>query len=121
MNKADVTRIYLQGWTPATDFVVVKPNHIIIEPIKPDEEQTTAGGLHLPGQEVGKIPGTAAYLYRIVLSGYMAQDPSIDEWVSASVGDVITVRNALIDPLHTNLAYCICHRKHVLTIVKRAA
>jgi co-chaperonin GroES (HSP10) len=112
-NKKQVQRIYIEGWQ-LSDFVGVKEDMLIIEPLKPDAETATKGGIILPGQEVGKIPGVAAFLYRVAAKG-----PDIEHWpLAPQVGDIVIVRNAMVDPLHVNQALLTVHRKHVLAIVR---
>ena len=137
MNKF-VTRVYLEGWNPTADYVAVKPNHILVEPIKPDEETTTKGGILLPGLEIGRIPGVSAFMYRVlargpvVVSGDLgSNDGEVKEamtvclrdgesYIAAAVGDVVVVRNAMVDPVHVNQKLLIIHDKHVLCVVDPA-
>lgn len=130
MNKF-ITRVYLEGWQ-VEDFGVIKPNHIMVEPLKPDVETATKGGILLPGMEVGKIPGVSAFLYRVVARGEctaLEQQPTPghpiivqevsggEAWMAAAVGEVVSLRNALVDPIHVNQRLLLIHDKHVLTIV----
>ena len=141
MNKF-VTRVYLEGWQPQTDWVAVKPNHLLVEPIKPDEETTTKGGILLPGLEIGRIPGVSAFMYRVLARGPVVDargpvqeqpddlDPAAgpmlfssrdsDPVICARTGDVVVVRNAMVDPVHVNQKVLIIHDKHVLCVVDPA-
>lgn len=131
--KKFITRVYLDGWQ-VEDFGAVKPNHVLVEPLKPDAETATKGGIILPGQEVGKIPGVSAFLYRVVARGQIFANgrPVGDEpepgnpifvsqgdevWMAVGVEEVITLRNALVDPIHVNQRQLLIHDKHVLTVV----
>jgi len=134
--KQQIQRIYLKGWDPAVDFGPIKPNHIIVEPLKPSKDDLTEGGIVLPGQAVGNIPGVACFCYRVIARGeYVVgdgdrRDPAVwstmtltdgDEALLVKPGDVVMVRNAALDPIHVNQRQLIVHVRHVLSIVNEVA
>jgi co-chaperonin GroES (HSP10) len=112
-----VQRIYIEGWQP-TDFSEMKPGLLLIAPIVPAPKSQTRGGIFVPEKEVDKIPGTAALMYGVValddkLVGDLDNNP-----MNVDVGDVVVVRNAMVDPIHPNTKTCVVDVKHVLTKVR---
>lgn len=115
--KEQIQRIYLSGWN-IDDFAQVGHGLLILEPLKPDAEVATRGGIVLPGQELGKIPGVAAFLFRVVARGERMFEAGT---LAVDVGDVVAVRNAMVDTLHVNQALCVVHEKHVLARIAQKA
>jgi hypothetical protein len=115
-----IQRIALKGWTP-TDFNDMRPGSLLLSPILPDADVKTKGGLYLPGQEIEKIPGTAALCYRVVACSGDVSSGEVWNPLRIGVGDVVVVRNAMLDPIDTTLTLALLDLKHVLLKVKPEA
>ncbi len=111
-----IQRMYLKGWQQG-DFARGKPHLHLIEPIIPDVQVVTQGGLYIPGKQIEAIPGNAALMFRVV----KAAEPRDPEEVRCSDGDVVVVRNGLVDLIHPNGRLAVLDTKHVLLVVDPAA
>jgi co-chaperonin GroES (HSP10) len=118
----DILRIYKDGWL-AADFLAVKSNLHIVEPVVPkaaegERDMKTAGGIIVPGHATtDKIPGTAALIYRIARKA----DAPGDGALGVDVGDLVTLRNAMLDPLGPKQTHHTIDALHIVAIVERAA
>lgn len=106
LDPISIIRLYTRpkSLTPSM-LVGLAPNSIVVEPILPPRQ--SEGGIQL---QQGDIPGTAAIAYRVLQVG-----PASYEWpVNVGVGDVVIVRNAMLEPLHPAQDILVIEAKHVL-------
>jgi hypothetical protein len=90
------------------------PNTVILEPLRRPE--TSAGGIvEVVDANKGTL-GVNCLAYRVLMVGSdrMAGDIDPASFVDVVVGDVVVVRNGMLEPLHPNLEPLSIHRMHVL-------
>jgi hypothetical protein len=70
--------------------------------------------------EVKGTLGTACIAYVVAGVGVIeaAADQHPQTWVGIEPGDVVVVRNAMLEPLHPDLEPLLIHRRHVLAKVR---
>lgn len=90
------------------------PNTVILEPLRRPE--TSAGGIvEVVDANKGTL-GVNCLAYRVLMVGEdrVAGDIDPASFVDVCVGDVVVVRNGMLEPLHPNLEPLSIHRMHVL-------
>lgn len=106
LDPITLQRLYTRPKSLTVDMLEdVAPNSIVIEPVLPPNQ--TASGIHL---KEGEIPGTAAIAFRVLQVG-----ESTYPWpVSLGAGDIVVVRNAMLEPIHPAMDILVIEAKHVL-------
>lgn len=112
LDPQTLGRIYKDG-IAAADIDVILPNFddnrlLLVEPVMPPA--TTKGGIIIPGQSID-VPGTAAVLFRVV------RDDFGDHAADSVQGEVVLLRNAMLEPLGPSMALLLIARRHVLATV----
>lgn len=101
------------------DVAALAPNLVMVAPVRPPAK--SAGGLFLPGagddDDSRKVIGTAAILYRVLAVGPTRDVAGSEEWMIPAVGDVLSVRTSMLDPMHPELEPLVIHRRHVLAVL----
>lgn len=104
-----VSRIAREGWK-AEDFGQVRTNHLILQPVQ--GVARTASGIHLSGSTT-EVHGLAALAYKVMVIGPLTAD--VDQLVAdLTVGDIISVRNAMLDGLSEKNDVAVIEARHVL-------
>lgn len=87
-------RVYQFGFRPA-DFKpeLMKPATTFVEPVRPPEG--TAGGLYT-GPLASDVPGVACKLFRVLAVAAVQPEAGI---VVTEPGDLVTLRQSMLDPL----------------------
>lgn len=90
------------------------PNTVILEPLR--KPQTSAGGIVTVVDEHKGTLGVNCLAYRVLMVGddRIAGDIDPASFVDVVVGDVVVVRNGMLEPLHPNLEPLSIHRMHIL-------
>lgn len=108
MNDADIGRIYAEGYRPDDFRESLNRDLVILKPIRPPEKI----GAIITTVASNNIAGLQCLLYEVVRG-------DLDNTVSR--GDVVIVRNAMLDPLHPNQETVCIDRKHILERLHKAA
>lgn len=90
------------------------PNTVILEPLRRPE--TSIGGIvEVVDANKGTL-GVNCLAYRVLMVGDDRKAGDIDpaSFVDVGVGDVVVVRNGMLEPLHPKLEPLSIHRMHVL-------
>lgn len=116
-GAVSVHELYSCG-LPVGAFADVAPNTALLLPLRRPARST--GGIVTAVDEVKGTLGTACIAY--VVAGIGVLQPSADQhpqtWVGIEPGDVVVVRNAMLEPLHPDLEPLLIHRRHVLAKVR---
>lgn len=72
---------------------------------------TTKGGIIIPGQSID-VPGTAAVLFRVVRDEHA---PLVDDDLA---GEVVLLRNAMLEPLGPSMQLLVISRRHIIATVQ---
>ena len=107
-NTVDVERIYRVGLFPG-DLEDIPARCYVVAPLKP--VGASAGGI-VYSHHLDDLPGTAAVCYEIVAT-------SGEQNLERAVGDVVVLRNAMLEPLHPNMNLLLIAAQHVLAKVKK--
>lgn len=109
-TQALSARIYVEGFK-AADFQMLKPGLVIVEPIRPPE---LLRGIHSP--ESKQVPGSACLLFKVLA----VADQMPGDALQLIPGDVVTVRNAHLDPVQPNQNVLSIKVEHVLSRLVKA-
>lgn len=101
----DIERIYRRGLTVA-DIGSLPPDTYLVSPLKPSG--SSSGGIVL-SHHIDDLPGTAAIAFRI--------EARADDLVY-HVGDVVLVRNAMLEPLDPGMGLLLIASRHVIAKLK---
>lgn len=101
MNDADIGRIYAEGYRPDDFREQLNASLVIVRPLRPPEKI----GAIITTIATNNIKGTECLLYEVVRG---------DADNTVNKGDVVILRNAMLDPLHPNLETLAVDRKHIL-------
>ena len=112
-----LAQLYSDGM-PLECFDDVRANTLVLFPLR--KPTHSAGGVVVTADEEKGTMATAAICYRVVGVGRDVPDPDSDSWIPCEAGDVVVVRNAMIEPLHPTLVPCSIARRHVLAKIKLA-
>jgi hypothetical protein len=85
------------------------PNSVVVEPVLPPNQ--TESGILL---KEGDIPGTAAICFRVLDVGPETYPPPM----SIGDGDIVVVRNAMLEPIHPAMDILVIEAKHILARLK---
>ena len=105
-------RITVDGFR-STDLARLRPNVCVVEPVRPPK--ALASGLHL-AHSATELPGTACVLYRVVKAPLVVSHLA-SEYVPVVDGDLVVLRNAMLDPIHPSLNLLVIDVKHITAIV----
>ncbi len=106
LDPVTIQRLYTRPRSLTVEMLeAVAPNSIVVEPVLPPNQ--TASGIQL---QQGDVPGTAAIAFRVLQVG-----ESTYPWpVSVDDGDIVVVRNAMLEPIHPAMDILVIEAKHVL-------
>lgn len=116
----DAARIYGQGWA-ISDFAALKANQALVAPIMPPKK---IGSIEMPGK-VRDIRKNEAVAFRVLkVSSALVDEPEngfrVETALPLDAGDVVILRNAMLDPVHPDGEPLAIHRKHILARVTPA-
>lgn len=116
-GKVSVHELYANG-LPVGAISYIAPNTALVLPIR--KPSVSAGGIVGAVDENKATLGTNAIAY--VVSGVgpvaAAADQHPQTWLQIEAGDVVVVRNAMLEALHPDLEPLSIHRRHILSIVR---
>lgn len=111
--------LYAKGLS-AADVDDVTPNTLLLLPLR--RPAVSAGGVVTAVDEHKGTRGTNCIAY--VVAGIGDEQASADQhpqtWLPVSLGDVVIVRTAMLEPLHPDQEPLSVHRRHVLAKVRLA-
>lgn len=112
LDAVQAGRLYFTGINAAS-FVSLKPNIVLLEPVRPPAMMPN--GFEAP-EIMRNIGGAQCTLFRV------AKLPEVishlaSEYVKVEVGDVVIVRNAMLDPVHPNNEALVIDVKHIYGVV----
>lgn len=123
IDTARLARLYLKGegggFDP--DELQPKPNTLLLSPILPPDQ--SEGGIVMPGVVKG-IPGMTALVYRVEAVGPIVEGDRAHGGVNPrtcivpEVGELVHVRNAMLDPAQPDCLLLWCDVQHVLARVR---
>lgn len=101
-------RIYQKGFN-ATDFSghCMKPGVVVVEPVRPPR---LVAGIDVSAA-TANVPGTAALLFRVLAVAH-EQPPGV---LLVQAGDVVTLRQAQLDPMQFDQAVMNIKSEHLLS------
>jgi hypothetical protein len=106
------------GGLPVGAFADVAPNTALLLPLR--RPARSSGGIVTAVDEVKGTLGTACIAY--VVAGVGTIQPAADQhpatWTAVEPGDVVVVRNAMLEPLHPDLEPLSIHRRHILAVIR---
>lgn len=102
----DVAKVYASGFDP--DSLDLAAGLVLVEPVRPPER--TSAGI-VVSLDTTRTEGTRALMYRVVRLA-----PGLPDGVN--VGDVVVLRNALLDPIHPSLDLLVIKREHIVAVVR---
>ena len=112
-TSATVHEVYEHG-LPLWCFLDGKPNCVLVRPLR--RPAKSAGGIITAIDERRGTLGTNALCYLVLAvndTGYSGEA----EFMPVSSGDVVVLRNAMLEPLDDTLNTLSIHRSHILTKV----
>jgi hypothetical protein len=116
-GAVSVHELYACG-LPVGAFADIAPNTALLLPLRRPAKST--GGIVTAVDEVKGTLGTACVAY--VVAGLGAEHASADQhpqtWTNVNPGDVVVVRNAMLEPLHPDLEPLSIHRRHILAVIR---
>jgi hypothetical protein len=106
------------GGLPIGAFASVAPNTALLLPLRRPARST--GGIVTAVDEVRGTLGTACVAYIVAGVGEVmaAADQHPQTWTPVDAGDVVVVRNAMLEPLHPDLEPLSIHRRHILAVIR---
>ena len=115
-TTATVHEIYKFG-LPLWCFLDGKPNCALVRPIRRPEK--SAGGIIEVIDEKRGTLGTNALVYLVLALGdeVETEEDHPDTYLNVKPGDVVVLRNAMLEPLDDTLNTLSIHRSHVLSKV----
>lgn len=107
----DAERIYSKGWLP-DDFVEIAPNSVIVSPVRAPESI----GRIITSHVASSVPGSAHLMYRVEAVG---ETDNAHQWVCPGVGDIIVVRNQMLESLHPDGRMLSIECRHIRAVIHR--
>ncbi len=106
LDPITLQRLYTRPKSLTPQMVLHLANdHLLVEPVLPPNQTTS--GIQL---QQGEVPGTAAIAFRVLGRGFQSYD-----WpMGIDAGDVLIVRNAMLEPIHPAMDILVIEAKHVL-------
>lgn len=118
-------RIFRDGLR-ASDYSAIKPNTLLVSPVRPPDR---ISGLVMPGSSV---TGANAILYRVEAVSPLARgaesgrasvwllpgDAGDTAIATLKPGDVVTLRNGMLEPVHPDGSLLAIDVRHVLGVVQ---
>lgn len=103
---------------PVGAFDNIAPNTALLLPLR--RPARSVGGIVTAVDEVKGTLGTACIGYIVVGVGAVvaAADQHPQTWCGIDTGDVVVVRNAMLEPLHPDLEPLSIHRRHILAVIR---
>jgi hypothetical protein len=116
-GKVSVHELY-SGGLPVGAFGNIAPNTALLLPLR--RPARSSGGIVTAVDEVKGTLGTACIAY--VVAGVGVVQPAADQhpatWTAVEPGDIVVVRNAMLEPLHPDLEPLSIHRRHILAVIR---
>jgi len=112
LDPQTLGRIYKDGIAAADILELLiggDDRPLLVEPVMPPA--TTKGGIIIPGQSID-VPGTAAVLFRVVRDEHA---PLVDDDLA---GEVVLLRNAMLEPLGPSMQLLVISRRHIIATVQ---
>lgn len=114
-TTATVHEIYEHG-LPLWCFLDGKPNTAMVRPIRRPAE--SAGGIITSTDAKKGTLGTNALCYVVLALGdEVGPADVVDQWLRVQPGDVVVLRNAMLEPLDETLNTHLISRQHILSKV----
>jgi hypothetical protein len=114
-TTATVHEVYEHG-LPLWCFTSGKPNTAMVRPIRRPAE--SAGGIITTTDAKRGTLGTNALCYVVLALGdEVGPDDVVDQWLHVAPGDVVVLRNAMLEPLDETLNTHLISRQHILSKV----
>lgn len=107
-DERTIARVYTEGFR-ASD-IRLAAGLVLVSPVRPPER--TEAGI-VVSLATTRIEGTRAILYRVEAIADGAEDGLL-------VGDVVVLRNALLDPIHPDLEALVIRREHIVGVLRDA-
>jgi hypothetical protein len=108
MTETDIAHVYARGFGEVAGRLSLAPGLILVSPVRPPER--TAAGI-VTELATTRIEGTRALMYRVV-----AVAPGLPD--TPAPGDIVILRNALLDPIQPDLDLLVIKREHVIAVVR---
>lgn len=105
-------RLYYIG-VDADAFASLKPNFVLLEPVRPPAKMPN--GLEAP-EVMRSINGPQCSFFKVTKVAEVISHLA-SEYVKVEVGDVVIVRNAMLDPVHPNNEALVIDVKHIYGVV----
>lgn len=105
LDPVSIIRLYTTANLKASDLTGIPDGHVIVSPVLPPS--MSEGGLYVG--DAGKIPGTAELAYRV-------ERIAPGSWQPFDIrdGDVVVVRNAMLEPLHPAMHLLLIGSQHII-------
>lgn len=116
-GRVSVRELYRCG-LPIRALEAIKPNTAVLLPIK--RPGLSDGGIITVVDENKGTLGTncLAYLVAGVGEEVKTSDEHPASWCAIEPGDIVVVRNQMLEPLHPDLEPLLIHRMHILSVVR---
>lgn len=106
LDPVTLQRLYTRPKSMTPEMILHLANdNLLVEPVLPPNQ--TSSGIQL---QQGDVPGTAAIAFRVLRRPFQTYDWPMD----IEVGDIVIVRNAMLEPIHPAMDILVIEAKHVL-------
>lgn len=102
---------------PVTCFVDIAPNNVLLSPLR-KPFKTEAGLITSSKEEATSAVGCVAYV--VLGVGELVATPESATFLSVEAGDIVAVRNMILEPLCPAEEPLLCHRSGVLAKLQLA-
>lgn len=107
-DRIPQARVYFSGFT-AGDFVSLRPGLVLVEPVFPP----SAVGNIILAEQTKQVLGNACQIYRVL----RAPDVQAPDDVKVKPGDIVSLRNAALEPIHPKQGQLVIAAKHIHGVV----
>ena len=107
-DRIPQARVYFSGFT-ASDFASLRPGLVLVEPVKPP---SVTGSIIL-AEQTKQVLGNACQIYRVL----RAPDAQSPDDVQVKAGDIVSLRNAALEPIHPAQGQFVIHARHIHGVV----
>jgi hypothetical protein len=105
LDPVSVIRLYTTASLKPDDLTGIPDGHVLVSPVLPPS--MSEGGLYVG--DANKIPGTAALAYRVERISPVCFPP-----FDLKQGDVVVLRNAMLEPLHPAMHLLLIGAQHII-------